>query len=261
MQRKLGLLILLSSFGLLRASFLGGDFLDDLENVKNLGYTIKSGADQLSKAPALLTDGKNQLQTKIVDALTPQLKTLADNITQVNKTKADAAASLQQIRDVQPKAAKAGFGNTVKKIQDAIDSSLSVLDSLGKQKGGVLPSLQSIIQDSVNSSNTAIQNLSTNIQKLRDALESQQGLFKGTNFIQRLNKLGNTVIDLADAALFLGRGLHAVTSQFIGKKDDRPICFDCLKAPKDRTHELKIFCEKPAFKQLCKNKYNVAWNY
>lgn len=261
MQKELGLLILLSSFGLLRASFLGGEFLDDLENVKNLGYTIKSGADQLSKAPALLTDGKNQLQIKIVDALTPQLKTLADNITQINKSKADATASLQQIRDIQPKAAKAGFGNTVKKIQDAIDSSLSVLDSLGKQQGGVLPSLQAIIQDSVTTSNTAIQNLNTNIQKLRDALESQQGLFKGTNFIGRLNKLGNTVIDTANAALVLGRGLHAITSQFIGKVDDRPICFDCLKAPKDREGKFKDSCGAKIIKEICKNKYNVTWNY
>lgn len=245
--------------GVLRADFIG-----DLRNVKELGYTIKKGADQLSKAPALLTDGKNQLQTKIVDALTPQLKTLSDNITQVNKTKADAAASLQQIRDVQPKAAQAGFGNTVKKIQDAIDSSLSVLDSLGKQQGGVLPSLQAIIQDSVTTSNTAIKNLNTNIQKLQDALESRQGLFTGENFIQRLNKLGNTVIDIAGAAVAFAE-LFTIDSPilkpFIGRVDDRPICFDCLKAPKDRTGDHRNFCDVQVFKDLCKNKYHVTWYY
>lgn len=259
MQKRLGLLILVSAVGVLRADFIG-----DLRNVKELGYTIKSGAVQLSKAPALLTDGKNQLQTKIVDALTPQLKTLSDNITQVNKTKVDAAASLQQIRDVQPKAAKAGFGNTVKKIQDAIDSSLSVLDSLGKQQGGVLPSLQAIIQDSVTTSNTAIKNLNTNIQKLQDALESRQGLFTGENFIQRLNKLGNTVIDIAGAAVAFAEFFtmdSPIFKPFVGKVDDRPICFDCLKAPKDRTGKFSKFCEENVIKEVCKNKYKVTWNY
>jgi hypothetical protein len=115
MQKRIALLMLVSSVGALRA-----DFLDDLEGIQRMGYTIKDGAAQLSKAPALLTEGKNQLQTKIVDALTPQLQTLATNIAQVNKNKTDATVSLKQISDIQPKAAAAGFGNTIKKIQDAI---------------------------------------------------------------------------------------------------------------------------------------------
>jgi hypothetical protein len=134
---------------------------------------------------------------------------------------------------------------------------------LGTQGTGVLPVLQGIIKDSVDASNTAIQNLNVNTQKLKDALESRQGLFRGDNFIERLNNLGNAVIDAMKAPIALAKLVRGVMGGIVSKVDSwENICFDCMKPPAQRTGRIKDWCDTRSFmKDDCKRKFGVTWNY